>query len=177
MQKGNGSQTVDAIVSGHSSGDLQETLTAHEVGLEARAERIASPGDTRCVETGAAQQRIVQDGTKRCAIWQLAGNGSADNRKDLGQREAVLREESVSGAPILKLGAGSGEKTSHRVTPEAKQRTQREGLRAVGDAALVEGGDTFVPELLEPGRMPTAFFLKPKAVAADDAARAGLYLR
>jgi hypothetical protein len=35
------------------------------------------------------------------------------------------------------------------VTSEAKQPTQREGLHAIGQAALVEGGYALVPELLE----------------------------
>jgi hypothetical protein len=60
---------------------------------------------------------------------------------------------------------------------ETEQRTQREGLRAVGDTPLVEGGETFVPELLELGEDTSGVFLKPTAEAPDDAAREGLCLR
>ena len=55
VNKGNGGQTVDTIVTGHGSGNLQETLSTHEVGLEVRAKRITAPGDTGSMETGTTE--------------------------------------------------------------------------------------------------------------------------
>jgi len=60
----------------------------------------------------------------------------------------------------LKLRAGSGEQTRHGMASEAEQRTQREGLRALGDAALVEGRGALVPEPLELGEDPGGVFFK-----------------
>jgi hypothetical protein len=37
------------------------------------------------------------------------------------------------------------------MTPQTEQTAQREGLGALGDAPLVEGGEAFPPELLEGG--------------------------
>jgi hypothetical protein len=67
VNEGNGRQTVDAIVTGHGSGYLQKTLSAHEVGLETRAKRITAPGDTGSVKTGTTEQRVVEKGTEGSA--------------------------------------------------------------------------------------------------------------
>jgi len=72
-----------------------------------------------------------------------------DNGKQLGHGKPILGEETISGAPILKLRTGSSEQASHGVASESEQRAQRESFGACGDAALVESGATFVPELLE----------------------------
>jgi hypothetical protein len=44
---------------------------------------------------------------ERRAGGQLLGDAATDDGEDLGHRDTVLREEAVSGAPILKLGTGS----------------------------------------------------------------------
>ena len=160
MNEGDGRQPVDTVISRHPSGYLQEALGPHEVGLKVRSERIATPGDAGCMKARTAQERIIQDSTKRRAWGQLFGHSTAHDGKDLRQRQSILREEPIGGAPILKLGAGSSEQTSHGVASEAEQRTQREGLRAVGDAALVEGRDALVPELLELGEETGRVFFK-----------------
>ena len=54
VKKGNRRQTECAIDSRHGSGDLEEALGAHEVGLEARPEWIAAPADARRMEAGTA---------------------------------------------------------------------------------------------------------------------------
>jgi hypothetical protein len=149
MKEGNGSQTEYAVFAGHSAGDMEEALSAHEVGLEARPERVAPPADSWRVEAGAAQQRIVENSAEGRAQGQLVGDAAADDGEDLGHGDAVLGEEAVSSAPVLELRAGSGKQASHGVTSEAEQRTQGEGLRAVADALLVEGGEAVFPELLE----------------------------
>ena len=160
MNEGDGRQPVDTVISRHPSGYLQEALAPHEVGLKARSERIATPGYAGCMKARTAQERVIQDSAKRCAWGQLIGHATAHDGKDLRQRQSILREEPIGGAPILKLRAGSGEQTSHGVASEAEQRTQREGLRAVGDAALVEGRDALVPELLELGEETGRVFFK-----------------
>jgi hypothetical protein len=101
------------------------------------------------MKTGAAQEGIVHDGAKGFAGWQLTGDRAADYGEELRHREAILGEEAIRGAPIQKLRTGSSEQTSHGVAAESQQRTQGEGFGACGDAELVEGGATFVPELFE----------------------------
>jgi hypothetical protein len=95
------------------------------------------------------------------------GDGATDDRKDLGGGKAILREEPVGGAPILKLGPGSGKQTGHGVSSETEQRTQREGLRALGDAALIEGGAALGPELVEGGEETGRVFFKAGAGGAS----------
>ena len=112
------------------------------------------------METGTAQKRIVEDRAKRRSGGQLISNGTADDGKHLRQGKPVLREESIGGAPIVELRSGSSEQAGHGVTSQAKQRTQREGLRAVGDTALLEGGEALVPELLEAGEDAVGVFFK-----------------
>ncbi len=50
-----------------------------------------------------------------------------------------------------KVTAGSSEQAGQGMTSETEQRTQGEDLGTVGDATLVEGGETFVPQLLDVG--------------------------
>ena len=101
------------------------------------------------MKTGAAQQRIIQDSAKGGACGQLIADAAANYGKDVRHRKAIPGKEPISRTPVLELSAGSSQQTGHGVTSEAEQRTQREGLRAVGDAALVEGGCALAPELLE----------------------------
>jgi hypothetical protein len=129
------------------------------------------------MQTGSAQQRIVEDGAERRACGQLIGNGVADDGEDLRHREAVLREKAIGGAPVLKPGSGSGEQTSHSVASKTKQGTQREGSRPVGDATPVEGGEALVPELFELREAAGRVFLEPEWGPPGDAAREGTYLQ
>ena len=149
MQEGYGGQPECALRSGHGGGDLEEALSAYKVGLETRPERIAPPGNAGRVQAGAAQQRIVEDGAKGRAGGQLAGDAAPDDGEDLGHGDAILGEEAIGRRPIVELGAGSGQQAGHGVASETEQRTQRERLRAVGDALLVEGGGALFPESLE----------------------------
>ena len=89
MQEGNRGKPEAALIAGHGGRYLEETLPAHEVGLKARTERIAPPGNAGDVQAGAAQQRIVENGAKRRANWQLIGHGMAHDEL-LGQRKPVL---------------------------------------------------------------------------------------
>ena len=160
MKERHWDQPMVTISSGQGGGDLQKPLSAHEVGLEARSQRITPPGDAGRVETRTPQQRIVKHRAKRCACGQLIGDGPTNDGEDLGQRQTILGKEPIGGTPIVELRSGSGQQAGHGVASETKQGTQREGLRAVGDAALVEGGEAFVPELLEAGEDAGGVFFK-----------------
>jgi hypothetical protein len=83
MDEGNGREAEVAVVGGHGGRDLQKALRAHEVGLEARPEGIASPSDTGGVQAGAPQQGIVEDGAKRRTRGELGGDVAADHGKDV----------------------------------------------------------------------------------------------
>lgn len=146
MEESNGSETKAAVVAGQGGGQLEKALAAHEVGLKTRAEGIAPPCHAGGMKTGAAQQSIVHDGAKRGSWGKFIGDGAADDGKHFSQRKTIAGEQTKGGAPVLELRAGSGEQTSHGMSSETEQRTQREGLRAVGDAALVEEGEALVPE-------------------------------
>jgi hypothetical protein len=160
MDEGDGGEAEVAFFSGHGGGDLQETLTAHEVGLKARTKGVAPPGDAGDMEAGSAQQRIVENGAKRGSGGELSGNSAAHDGKDVGHRKAIFREEPIGGSPVVELRSGSIQETGDGVASEAKQGTQREDLRAVGDAALAEGGTALVPELVEEGEDTGSVFLK-----------------
>src|SRR5260370_1558307 len=110
--------------------------------------------------TGAVKQRIVEDGEVGCCGGQTAGDGAAVKGKGIRFGKAILREKAIGSGPVLKLGSGSGEQAGHGMASETEKRTQREGLRAVGDAALVEGREAFVPELLELGEDAGEVFFK-----------------
>jgi len=86
MNEGDGRQPVDAVLSRHRSGYLQEALATHEVGLKARSERIAAPGHAGCMKARTAQERVIQDSAERCAWGQLIGHATAHDGKDLRQR-------------------------------------------------------------------------------------------
>jgi hypothetical protein len=65
VQKGNRGQTECALCSGHGAGDLKEALGAHEVGLEARPERIAPPcypGVCRPARRSSVSSRTARNG-------------------------------------------------------------------------------------------------------------------
>jgi hypothetical protein len=149
VNKGDRGQTVDAIGSSHGSGNLQEALATDKVGLKARTERIATPGNAWSVQTGAAQYRVIEESTERGSWGQAGGDGAARHGEDVAQGKAILREESIGGGPILKLGTGSSEHAGNGVATEAKQGTQGEGSGSVGEALLEERRAAVVPELLE----------------------------
>jgi len=101
------------------------------------------------MQAGTAQEGIIYHGAEGFPSWQLGGNSATDDGKQIGHREAILREEAIGGAPIPELRTGRSEQTSHRMASESQQGTQRESFGACGDAALLEGWSAFVPELLE----------------------------
>ena len=55
MGEGDGDHAVVAVGEGHVGGELQETLSAHEIGLEMWSERIATPGHAGNPSSGFAQ--------------------------------------------------------------------------------------------------------------------------
>lgn len=112
------------------------------------------------MKTGAAQQRIVEDGAKRRARGQLGGDGAPDDGKDFRQGDSILREQAIGRGPVLKLRSGSGKQAGHGMASKTEKRTQREGLRAARDAALEKGELAFVPELLELGEDARRVFFK-----------------
>jgi hypothetical protein len=151
MQKGDGDQALGAVRSGQGEGSLEEALSAYEVGLEARTEGIAAPGDPGGARAGAAHQGIIEHGADGSLGRELRDHGAADEGEDGLEGKTLLREETVAGAPVLELRAGSGEQTSHGMASQAEQRAQREGLGALGEASLVEAGEALAPELFEMG--------------------------
>ena len=76
MAKGDGQQARGTIRRRECQGGLEKTLGAYEVGLEARAERIAAPGNARSAEAGAPPQRIVENGAHRSAGRQFGHHGA-----------------------------------------------------------------------------------------------------
>jgi hypothetical protein len=84
-----------------------------------------------------------------------------------------LGEEAVIGGPILKLQPAGGQQASHGVPSQAKQAAQREGLRALGDALLGEGGEAIEPELLDGGEDAGRVFLERKVADGGDGERGG----
>lgn len=121
VNKGDRSQSIATIVAGNGSGNLEKALSANEVGLEAWTERIATPGDAGCMETGAAKQGVIENGTEGSGCLQLRGDGAADDRKDGPDWKAVMGEEPIRSAPIMELGTGGGEQTRDGMAAEAKQ--------------------------------------------------------
>jgi hypothetical protein len=142
MAEGDGHQTAETVGSGESDRSLQKALSAHEVDLEMRAQRIAAPGDSGSAEAGTTQERIIQDSTDGSLGRQLGYHGAAHHGEDGFDGKTGVGEEPVTGGPVTKLPAASGEQTSHGMTSETKQRAQRERFGARGKAARVEAGET-----------------------------------
>ena len=151
VAEGDGQHAAGAVGSREGERSLQKALSAHEVGLERRAERIASPGDSGSAQAGAAQKRIIKDGADRSLRRQLGQHGAANHGEEGFDGQAVLGEESVTGGPVTKLRAASGEQAGHGMTSQTKQRAQRESLGVRGESALMEAGAALAPELLELG--------------------------
>jgi len=94
-------------------------------------------------------------------VWgQLFKGVAANHGKDLTAREAVLREESVIGRPIVELLTASSEQARDGVATETEKATQGERFGATGEALLGEGWGAFSPELLDGGEEVGRVFFK-----------------
>jgi len=60
------------------------------------------------MKAGTAEQGVVEKGTKGSAWGEFCSDGTTDNGKEVGHWEAIFREESIRGTPILKLRTGGG---------------------------------------------------------------------
>ncbi len=109
MAKGDGDEAGGAVGGRQDQGGLEKTLGTHQIGLEARTERVTAPSDARGAEAGAAQERIIEDGAQRGVGRQLGEQRAADDGEDGLDGKTVLGEEAVTGGPVLELRAGSGE--------------------------------------------------------------------
>jgi hypothetical protein len=132
-------------------GSLEKTLSAHEIGLEARAQRVAAPGDAGSAKAGATQERIIEDGAQGSVGRQGLDHGAADDGEDGLDGKTVVGEDAVTGGPVAELRAASGKQTRHGMASQTEQRAQRESLGVRGEATLVEAGEALAPELFELG--------------------------
>src|ERR1039457_625182 len=151
MAEGDGQHPAGAVGTDQGKRSLEEALGAHEIGLEMRAERIATPGNAGSAEAGAAEERIIEDGADGSLGRKFGQHGAADDGEDGVDGKAVVGEEPVTGGPVTELRAASGDQASHGMTSQTKQRAQRERLGARGKAPLVEAGEALAPELFELG--------------------------
>jgi len=106
---------------GQVGGELQGALGTDEIGLEARAEGIAAPGDSGNADAGFAEEGVVDGNGKRSLRRQLLHHGVADDGEDLGGRQPMLREDSIIRRPILEFLPTGGQQAGHGVTSQAKQ--------------------------------------------------------
>ena len=116
-----------------------------------RAERIAAPGNARDTDAGFAYQGIVDSHAEGSLRRQFGEDAAADDGEEVGGGQAVAGEEAILRRPVLELAPAGSQQTSHSVATQAEEAAQREGLRAVGEALLEEGGTALSPELLEGG--------------------------
>ena len=151
VAKGDGQYPAGAVGSREGERSLQEALGAHEIGLETWAERIAPPADSGSVQTGAAQERIIEDGADRSLSGQLGQHGAANHGEDGCNGKTVVGKEPVTGGPVTKLRAAGGEQAGHGMTSQTKQSAQRESLGVRGETALAEAGAALAPELFKLG--------------------------
>jgi len=119
--------------------------------LETGAEGIAAPGDAGDTDAGFAEQRIVDGDAEGSLRGEFGEDAAADDRENVGGGKAVAGEETILRRPVVKLTTAGSQQAGHRMTTQAKEAAQREGLGAVGNAPLTEGGEAFSPELLEGG--------------------------
>jgi hypothetical protein len=89
-------------------GKLEETLSAHEIGLELGAEGIAAPGDAGNADAGFAQEGVIDGDTKGSVGRQWSQHGAADDGEDGLEGKAMTGEETIGGGPIVELLAASG---------------------------------------------------------------------
>jgi hypothetical protein len=108
MAEGDGYQALRTIRSGECQGSLEKTLSAHEIGLEAWAERVAAPGDAGSAQAGATQERIIEDGAQGSVGRQGLDHGAADDGEDGLDGKTGVGEEAIAGSPVSELRAASG---------------------------------------------------------------------
>jgi hypothetical protein len=165
MAEGDGHQALRTLRGGEGERSLEKTLGAHEIGLEAWAQRIAAPGDAGSAAASAAQERIIEDGAQGSVGRQGLDHGAADHGEDGLDGKTVVGEDAVAGGPVTELRAASGEQTGHGMASQTEQRAQRESLGVRGEAALVEAGEALAPELFELGEDAGRVFLGRKGAA------------
>jgi hypothetical protein len=125
-----------------------------------RAQRIAAPADARDADAGLAEERVIDGYTKRGLRGELLQHGATNDGEDFLEGKASSGEEPVIGRPIVELLSTGSEQASHGMTSETEQAAQREGLRALGDALLGEGGEALAPELLDGGEEAGRVFFR-----------------
>jgi hypothetical protein len=86
VAKGDGHQAGETVGSGEGKRSLEKALGAHEIGLEARTERVAAPSDARSSRAGAAQEGIVEKSRDGSVGRQFGDHGTTDHREDLIDR-------------------------------------------------------------------------------------------
>ena len=163
VQESDGDHAVMARGEGQISGELQDALGAHEIGLKVRAQGIAAPGDTGNANAGFAEQGVVDGDRDRRGSRESLDYGAANHGKEGLRGEAVAREEAIVSRPIVELLAASGQQTGDGEASEAEEAAQRESLRAFGDALLGEGGEAFSPEVVEGGEDVGRVFFRTEA--------------
>lgn len=146
------------VWSGQCRRELEETLSADEVRLEGRTERVAAPANAGCGAAAAPDESVVQGRAKRGLWKELRGDGSADNVKESVAGQALAGQQTIGGRPVGLLQARSGEQAGHGVSSEAEQGAEQEGLGEVGDAGLGEAGPALLPEMLEVVEEATVVF-------------------
>jgi len=166
MAKGDGEQAAGAAGGRESEGNLEKTLGAHEIGLKVRPQGIAAPSHAGSAQAGAAQQRIIEDSADGSAGGEGAHHGAPHHREEVLDAQTGVGKEPVTGGPVTKLQAASGEQTGHGVASQTQQGAQREGLGVRGDAALTEAGEGLTPELFEFGEDTGRVFFSTEAGGA-----------
>ena len=116
MAKGDGQQAGGAVGSGESERGLKKALGAHEIGLETRAQGIAAPGDAGGAEAGAAQERVIEDSADGSLGREFGEHGAADDGEEGFDGKTIVGKEPVTGGPVTKLRAASGEQSGHGMT-------------------------------------------------------------
>jgi hypothetical protein len=71
-----------------------------------------------------------------------------------------LGEEAIVGGPVLEAATAGGQQAGEGMATEAEEATQGEGLSAVGESLLGEGGSALVPEMEEGGEDAGGVFFK-----------------
>ena len=166
VAKGDGNDAAVAVAGGKKQRSLEKPLGAHEIGLKVRAERVAAPSHAGGAQAGATHQRVIEHGADGSVGRQLAHHRASHHGKEMGEGQTRFGKEPVTGGPVTKLPAASGEQTGHGMASQAKQGAQREGLGVRADAALAEAGEALTPELFEFGEDPGRVFFSTEAGGA-----------
>ena len=88
---------------GHIGGELQYALSAHEVGLEVRAEGVAAPADSRYADAGFAEQGVINGDAKRSVAGEEIQRGMTNDGENLREGQPSSGEEAIVGRPIVEL--------------------------------------------------------------------------